>query len=67
MDPESKLQFFNYYLHDAANTDERRKRMENQGIKLSEEAWESLGKPFYEVGLYCEVSSDGVVRIRGVI
>jgi hypothetical protein len=60
-------QQFTYYLHDDATRGERRETLEAQGVELSEEAWEKLGRPFYEIGLKCEVDEYGVVKILGVI
>lgn len=59
-------QKFSYYLHDDYNSNERRNWLEKQGVKLSEEAWENLGRPFYEIGLDCEVDEKGNVKILGI-
>jgi hypothetical protein len=41
--------------------EEVRKQMEDQGIKLSEEAWENALNYFYEVALDCGVDYKGYV------
>lgn len=58
-------QHFKYYLHDGGDWSERREWLEGQGIRLSEEAWENFGRPFYEVTLECSVDPDGVVTLLG--
>jgi protein subunit release factor B len=57
-------QEFKYFLHDHSEEDERREMMEDQGIVLSEEAWENIGRPFYEVTLNCSVDRDGNVTLE---
>lgn len=57
-------QEFNYYLHDGSESGERREMMEDQGVVLSEAAWENLGRPFYEVTLTCSVDRNGNVTIE---
>jgi hypothetical protein len=56
-------QKFKYYLHDHYTSMERREHIESQGVQLSEEAWENMGRPFYEIELDCEVDDDGNVTI----
>lgn len=58
-------QSFTYYLHDNTSNAELREYIEEKGIVLSEEAWENMGKPFYEVGIHCEVDPQGNVTIVG--
>lgn len=60
------IQRFTYYLYDSRQSDERRQDIERQGVKLSEEAWENLGRPFYQIGLDCTVDDEGFVVIHGV-
>lgn len=57
------MQRFKYYLHDTSNSLERREFLEDQGLELSEEAWENMGRPFYEVTLECEVDDEGKVTL----
>jgi hypothetical protein len=57
-------QEFKYYLHDGGESDERREVLEDQGVVLSEEAWENMGRPFYEVTLNCSVDRDGNVTLE---
>jgi len=54
---------FTYYLHDDYNTGEMRDYLEEQGVELSEEAWENVGRPFYEVTLVCDVDETGKVTL----
>jgi hypothetical protein len=56
-------QLFQYYLHDDFNSHERREWMESEGVALSEQAWENLNDPFYEVCLLCEVDDLGNISI----
>lgn len=58
---------FKYYLHDSADSGERRSEMERQGVRLSEEAWANLGRPFYEITLECDVDKKGKVKILRVL
>lgn len=60
-------QRFRYYLHDDTTSMERRELMEDQGVHLSDQAWEDVGRPFYEVGLLCEVEVTGKVTIKEII
>jgi hypothetical protein len=57
------MQTFKAYLHDLSERGELREHMESQGVTLSDEAWDSIGRPFYEVTLECEVSDEGVVTL----
>lgn len=61
-------QRFTYHLYDTCEPGELREILEGKGIVLSEEAWEVLGdqRPFYEVGLDCEVDEKGEVEILGL-
>jgi hypothetical protein len=59
-------QKFIYYLHDDSSSYERREWLEGQGITLTDVAWENLGRPFYEIGLECEVDDNGKVTILRV-
>lgn len=59
-------QRFTYYLHDGYTSNERREVLEAQGVELADDAWENMGRPFYEVALDCEVDGTGQVRILGV-
>lgn len=59
-------QTFNFFLHNNFSSYEMREFMEASGIVLSEEAWENVGDPFYEVGLHCEVNENGKVTILEV-
>lgn len=61
--PPTGPQTFKYYLHDNYTSSERREYMEKQGVRLSEDAWEDLGRPFYEVTLECEVDAQGTVSL----
>jgi hypothetical protein len=56
-------QKFKYYVHDSAMSSERREHLEGEGVTLSEEAWENMGRPFYEVTLECEVDDHGNVTL----
>ena len=56
-------QQFKYYLHDDYNTFELHEFLKEQGVELSEEAWDNFGRPFYEVTLECEVDDDGNVTL----
>lgn len=63
----SDNQTFTYYMHDDFSRGERREHIESQGVRLSEEAWEAMGRPFYEVALRCTVTPTGEVIIEEVI
>jgi hypothetical protein len=58
---------FSYYLHDDTTSSERRDHMESRGVALTEEAWENVGRPFYEVELRCKVDDRGTVTILGAV
>lgn len=55
-------QRFKAYLH-GGDRSELRESMESQGVRLPHEAWEAMGRPFYEVTLECEVDPNGTVRL----
>jgi hypothetical protein len=55
-------QRFKAYLH-GGDRSELRESMEGQGVRLPHEAWEAMGRPFYEVTLECEVDPNGTVRL----
>ena len=59
-------QKFTYYVNDQNNSNERRAEMEAQGVQLRDDAWENIGRPFYEIALECEVDDSGKVKIIGV-
>jgi hypothetical protein len=54
------VQKFKYYLHDNYTAHEMREFLED-GLELSEEAWQRLteSRPFYEVTLTCTVDDNG--------
>lgn len=60
-------QEFTYYMHDNYSRNERREVIEDQGVVLSEEAWENMGRPFYEIALKCVVAPDGTVTIKEAV
>lgn len=60
-------QRFVYYLHDNASQSELRENIEQCGVRLSEEAWKAIGRPFYEVALRCTVDPQGKVTIKEAI
>lgn len=59
---------FTYYLHDNASSYERAADIEDQmGMHFTDDQIELMGRPFYEVGLYCEIDTDTMeVTILGV-
>jgi hypothetical protein len=58
---------FKYYLHDNADHRERIANIEEQTGPLTEHQRETIGRPFYEIGLDCEINDNGDVKILGVI
>lgn len=58
-------QQFKYYLHDHYSTNELHEYLMEQGIVLSEEAWDNIYRPFYEVTLDCEVDDNGNITLLG--
>jgi hypothetical protein len=59
--------YFDYYLHDNYSSAEFRDYMEDQGITLTEEVWKKVYRPFYEVGLSCEIDTEtGKIEILSV-
>jgi len=50
---------FTYYVHDDANTEERARDIGEQiGRPLTDEEIQKIGRPFYEVTLYCELDTE---------
>lgn len=56
-------QLFKYYLHDQSNSYEFRQNLMDQGVELSEESWDNIVRPFYEIAFNCSVDDDGTVHI----
>lgn len=62
-------QKFTYYLHQDHDYDGMREFLTDEaGLDLSPKAIDKICKsrPFYEVGIICEVDEDGNVEIIGV-
>lgn len=49
---------FKYYLHDNATSHERESDLAEQDSRFTEELLEKMGRPFYEVTLYCEADEE---------
>jgi hypothetical protein len=58
---------FDYYLHDDAESDERREQIaDSAGIDIDDALMEKMGRPFYEVLLSCTLDTEtGAVEITG--
>lgn len=59
---------FTYYMHDNYDGYERREVIARQlGLDPEDEVFDMMGRPFYEVGLDCELDLEtGTVTILGV-
>lgn len=59
---------FAYYLHDTDEYDGMVEWIAKQtGVPKNHPCFEDLGRPFYEVGLECELDTEtGEIRILGV-
>lgn len=56
---------FKEYLHD--DFEEIDWRMKQQGIEITEEELQTIGRPFYEICLECNISTDtGAVFIMKI-
>lgn len=49
---------FTYYLHDDATSFERYDDLHAQDERFTEELVEHMGRPFYEVTLYCQADTE---------
>jgi hypothetical protein len=65
--PTPQIVKFDYYLHESDHFDGLEWALGKVGVKLTEDLYEKIGRPFYEVELKCELDvNTGEVTILGV-
>ncbi len=62
--PQAKTVKFKYYLHESDHFSGLEWALQRVGVKLTEDLYEKIGKPFYEVILECELDLEtGEVKL----